>query len=51
MQKITISIDEINNNPNLDISERLANLKNKYNDKYSEDDLKSLAIASIKQEY
>ena len=51
MQKITISIDEINNNPNLDISERLANLKNKYKDKYSEDDLKSLAIASIKQEY
>ena len=51
MQKITISIDEINNNTNLDISERLANLKNKYKDKYSEDDLKSLAIASIKQEY
>ena len=50
MQKITISIDE-KNNPNLDISERLANLKNKYKDKYSEDDLKSLAIASIKQEY
>lgn len=51
MQKITISIDEINNNPNLDISERIASLKNKYKDKYSEDDLKSLAIASIKQEY
>lgn len=51
MQKITISIDEISNNPNLDISERIANLKNKYKDKYSEDDLKSLAIASIKQEY
>lgn len=51
MQKITISIDEINNNSNLDISERIANLKNKYKDKYSEDDLKSLAIASIKQEY
>lgn len=51
MQKIIISIDEINNNPNLDISERIANLKNKYKDKYSEDDLKSLAIASIKQEY
>ena len=51
MQKIAISIDEINNNPNLDISERIANLKNKYKDKYSEDDLKSLAIASIKQEY
>ena len=51
MQKITISIDEINNNPNLDISERIANLKNKYKDKYSEDDLKSLAIASNKQEY
>lgn len=44
MQKITISIDEINNNPNLDISERLAKLKTKYKDKYSEDDLKSLAI-------
>ena len=29
MQKIIISIDEINNNPNLDISERIANLKNK----------------------
>ena len=29
MQKITISIVEINNNPNLDISERLAKLKNK----------------------
>ncbi len=51
MQKITISIEEINNNPNLDISERLDKLKNKYKDKYSEDDLKSLAIASIKQEY
>ena len=51
MQKITISIDEINNNPNLYISERIANLKNKYKDKYSEDDLKILAIASIKQEY
>ena len=51
MQKITISIDEINNNPNLDISERLANLKNKYKDKYSEDDLKGIVIASIKQEY
>jgi len=51
MQKITISIDEINNNPNLDISGRLVKLKNKYKDKYSEDDLKILAIASIKQEY
>ena len=51
MQKITISIEEITNNPNLDISERLDKLKNKYKDKYSEDDLKSLAIASIKQEY
>ena len=51
MQKITISIDEINSNPNLDISERLAKLKNKYKDKYSEDDLKILAIASTKQEY
>ena len=51
MQKITISIEKINNNPNLDISQRLAKLKNKYKDKYSEDDLKSLAIASIKQEY
>ena len=51
MQKIAISIDEINNNPNLDISERIANLKNKYKDKYSEDDLKGIAIASIKQEY
>lgn len=39
------------NNPNLEISERLANLKNKYKDKYSEDDLKGIAIASIKQEY
>ncbi len=51
MQKITISIDEINNNPNLDISGRLVKLKNKYKDKYSEDNLKSLAVASIKQEY
>lgn len=50
MQKITISIDEINNNPNLDISERLAKLKNKYKDKYSEDDFKGIVIA-IKQEY
>lgn len=39
------------NNPNLEISERLANLKNKYKDKYSEDNLKGIAIASIKQEY
>lgn len=39
------------NNPNLEISKRLANLKNKYKDKYSEDDLKGIAIASIKQEY
>ena len=29
MQKIAISIDEIKNNPNLDISERLAEFKNK----------------------
>lgn len=29
MQKITVSIDEIKNKPNLDISERLAKLKNK----------------------
>ena len=51
MLKITVSIDEIKNKPNLDLSERLAKLKNKYKDKYSEDDLKSLVIASIKQEY
>lgn len=51
MQKTTISIDEIKNNPNLDISERLANLKNKYMDKYSEVDLKGIVFASIKQEY
>ena len=29
MQKITVSIDEIKNKPNLDISERLEKLKNK----------------------
>lgn len=51
MQKITISIEEINNNPNLDISERLAKLKNKCKDRYSDGELKDLAIASIKQEY
>ena len=49
MERKTITIEEIQSNPNLDLTERI----NKFgNDKrWSDDDLRELAIASIKQEY
>jgi len=49
MERKTITIEEIKANPNLNLNERI----NKFtNDKrWSEDDLRELAIASIKQEY
>lgn len=49
MERKTITIEEIESNPNLDLTERI----NKFaNDKrWNADDLRELAIASIKQEY
>ena len=49
MKRKTITIEEIESNPNLDLTARI----NKFaNDKrWSADDLRELAIASIKQEY
>ncbi len=49
MERKIITIEEIENNPALDLSERI----NKFSQdkRWSADDLKKLAIASIKQEY
>lgn len=49
MERKTITIEEIEANPDLDLSERI----NKFSQdkRWSADDLKELAIASIKQEY
>ena len=49
MERKTITIEEIEANPDLDLSERI----NKFSQdkRWSSDDLKELAIASIKQEY
>lgn len=49
MERKTITIEEIESNPELDLSERI----NKFSQdkRWSNDDLKELAIASIKQEY
>lgn len=49
MEKKTITIEEIESNPNLDLTERIE--KFSQNKKWSNDDLRELAIASIKQEY
>lgn len=45
----TITIEEIESNPNLDLSERISMYSK--DSKWSEEDLKELATASIKQEY
>ncbi len=49
MERKTITIEEIEANPDLDLSERI----NKFSQdkRWSNDDLRELAIASIKQEY
>ncbi len=49
MERKTITIEQIIENPNLDLSERI----NKFSQdkRWSKEDLKELAIASIKQEY
>ena len=49
MKRKTITIEEIEANPDLDLSERI----NKFSQdkRWSNDDLIELAIASIKQEY
>ena len=44
-----ITIEEIINNPNLDLTERIIYFSQ--NNKWSSEDLRELAIASIKQEY
>lgn len=49
MNKITITIEQIKLNPNLDLSERIK-LYSKEG-KWNKDDLEELAVASIKQEY
>ena len=49
MERKTITIEEIEANPDLDLSERIE--KFSQNKKWSNDDLRELAIASIKQEY
>ena len=46
---ITITIEKIKNNPNLDLSERITKFSKE--EKWSQTDLEELAIASIKQEY
>ena len=47
--RITVDIDEIKKNPNLDLSERMARFSE--NKRWASDDLSELALASIKQEY
>ena len=49
MERETITIEEIKSNPNLDLTERI----NKFSKdkRWNANDLKELAIASIKQEY
>ena len=49
MKRKTITIEEIENNPNLDLTERI----NKFSkdNRWNAGDLRELAIASIKQEY
>ena len=49
MEKITITIEEIKSNPNLDISERIK--KYSHDSRWSPSDLEELAIASIKADY
>ena len=49
MEKRTISIEDIVANPNLDLSERI-NMFSK-DKRWSSEDLRELAIASIKQDY
>ena len=49
MERKTITIEEIESNPNLDLTERINRFAN--DKRWSDDDLRELAIASIKQEY
>ena len=49
MERKTITIEQIIENPNLDLSERINKLSQ--DKRWSKEDLKELAIASIKQEY
>ena len=49
MQKTTISIDEIANNPNLDLTARINHFSQ--DKRWDSNDLEELAMASIKQDY
>ena len=49
MKRKTITIEEIESNPNLDLNERIEKFAN--DTRWNTDDLRELAIASIKQEY
>lgn len=49
MNKKTLTIEEIKANPDLDLSERITEYAP--DEKWNSDDLRDLAIASIKQEY
>ena len=49
MEKITINIDQIKDNPNLDISERIRRYLSQ--GKWTQEEIEEIAIASIKQEY
>ena len=49
MNKITITIEQIKLNPNLDLSERTTKYSTK--EKWSKEYIEELALASIKQEY
>ena len=49
MNKITITIEQIKLNPNLDLSERTTKYSTK--EESSKEDIEELALASIKQEY
>ncbi len=49
MDRITITIEEIRSNPNLDLSERVSRLSK--NSHFSKEDLEDIAVATIKREY
>lgn len=51
MDKITISVQEIKNNPNLNLTGKILKLKEDYGRNYNDEELKDFAIALIKQEY
>lgn len=51
MDRITISIQEIKDNPNLNLTDRILKLRGMYGNNYSNEELNDLAVALIKQEY